>query len=138
MGRPGRLDPVQARDQAVQTFTRVEPRESKPLASYREMDRLAAVPAAKCTSARLRTNDPGFDEAGGIFHLVRDRVAQQLRGGDDAGRDEGEQKRIFDRRNATLVVPKMAQKLTHYLIFPDWYPTLSSRLPKRKCEQTLY
>ena len=48
----------------------------------------------------------GFDETGGILHFVLDRVAQQLRGGDDAGRDEGEQKRIFNRGNAALVVPK--------------------------------
>ncbi len=135
--RAGRLGPVQARGQAVQTLTRVEPRDSKPVAGHREISRPAAVLAAGRTSALLAARAV-FDAVRGLGHLVLDRVAQQFSGGDDVGRDEGEQKRIFDRRNATLVVPKVAQKLTHCLISPDWYPTLNSRLPKRKCEETLY
>ncbi len=54
---------------------------------------------------------PGLDAGRGVGHLVLDRVAQQFRGGDDAGRDEGEQQRVFDRGNAALVGPEPRENL---------------------------
>ncbi len=50
-----------------------------------------------------RRSGVGLDASRGALHLVRNRVAQRIGGDDDAGRDEGEQKRIFNRRNAIFV-----------------------------------
>ena len=41
-----------------------------------------------------------------LSHLVFNCVAQQLGGSNDASRNEGEQKCVLDRGNATLIVPE--------------------------------
>ncbi len=46
-----------------------------------------------------------LDAAGGVGHLVLDRVTQQLRGRDDARRDERKQERILNRGNGAFVGP---------------------------------
>ena len=60
-----------------------------------------------------------FQQHGRLNHLVRDGLAQQVGGEDDAGRDEGEQQRILDRRNAAVVLPEAAQDASdvHIRIF---------------------
>ena len=52
------------------------------------------------------TGRGALDTIGGLGHLVLDRVAQQVGGADDAGRDECEQQRVFDRGNAAFIIPE--------------------------------
>ena len=81
---------------------------------------------------------PGFDQSGSITHLILDRVAQQFRSGDDAGRDKGEQQRVLDRRNAALVVPEPREKLfksVHELL-PVSLVVMPAQLPAGKYSDT--
>ena len=109
-----RPDPVPGRTRGIQesiTRSRVERAghgSRRPKGRRELISCLAAREAGVC----------GFDASGSVLHLVGNRVAQRIGGQDDAGRAEGEQERVLDRRNTALVGPKIVQKLNHYLNLP--------------------
>ncbi len=60
-----------------------------------------------------------------IPQLVRNRVAQQLRGRDDARRDERKQERILDRGNGIFVRPKFFRNFRILIIVVSFLTALS-------------
>ena len=52
-----------------------------------------------------------LDAIGDAGHFVLDCVRKKFRGGNNAGRDECEQQRVFDRGDAALVIPESCEIL---------------------------
>lgn len=92
-------------------------------------DRRSGGQVAHCPA--LAAGSGAVDTAGCRGHFALNCIAQQLRGSDDAGRDEGEQKGVLDRGNAALVISKIAQKVTHSRVSRSSFdePTWKELLP---------